>query len=163
MTALEMQFRHLRDGDRFFYLLDDELTAEEKTMIRETTLADVIRRNTGVATIQDQVFMAPPKAEWMDSDSDGQPDIREVIAGTDPNNPADLLQAGHVALADKGDKIVLQWQSVPGTNYLVERGTTLAGTWETLERVTADSATTSWTASIIADAQQEFYRVVVSQ
>ena len=165
MTALTMQFRHLRDGDRFYYLIDDALTPEEKATIRETTLADVIRRNTAMTSIQDQVFMAPPISKWMDSDHDGQPDIREVIAGTDPNNPSSRLQAGRLALSEDGNKISLQWQSVPGILYLVERVTTLDGAWETVgtTSITADSTTTSWTAPVTVDAAQEFYRVVVGQ
>ena len=163
MTALAMQFEHLRDGDRFFYLLDDELTPEEKATIRRTTLADVIRWNTGVTTIQDQVFMAPPKAEWTDSDHDGQSDVREVIAGTDPQNSSSLLQTDQVALADRGGNFLLQWQSVPGINYVIERSTALDGVWETLGTRTAESATTSWTAPTTAGTSREFYRVVVSQ
>ena len=109
--------------------------------------------------------MAPPISKWMDSDHDGQPDIREVIAGTDPNNPSSRLQAGRLALSEDGNKISLQWQSVPGILYLVERVTTLDGAWETVgtTSITADSTTTSWTAPVTVDAAQEFYRVVVGQ
>ena len=58
MAILEDQFQRLRDGDRFFYLNDDGLTPEEKTEIRETLFSDIIRRNTGVTLMQDNVFIA---------------------------------------------------------------------------------------------------------
>ncbi len=50
------QFQDLRDGDRFFYLNDSGLTAEEKDFITSTRLSDIIRRNTGIFSVQDRAF-----------------------------------------------------------------------------------------------------------
>lgn len=51
------QFTRSRDGDRFFYLNDlDHLLAFD-VGIESTTLADIIRRNTDIANIQDNVFI----------------------------------------------------------------------------------------------------------
>jgi hypothetical protein len=58
MYIMERQFQNLRDGDRFYYENDIGLTLEEIDEIRNTRLADVIRRNTKVSGIQDDVFMA---------------------------------------------------------------------------------------------------------
>lgn len=162
-TALGMQFRHLRDGDRFFYLMDDALTTDEKAAIRATSLADVVRRNTGVTSIQDQAFMAPPKDQWMDSDHDGRADIREVIAGTDPTDPRSRLQTESITLSAATESIVLEWQSVPGISYLIERTASLDSTWEPLQTLTADATTATWTAPLTELSQSTFYRVVVSQ
>lgn len=61
--ALKEQFTRLRDGDRFWFENDNALTDAEKADIRNTTLADVIRRNTvlSAATVPDDVFhLTPP-------------------------------------------------------------------------------------------------------
>ncbi len=44
------QFTRLRDGDRFWYEANVVLSEEERDTIRNTTLADIIRRNTGLGT-----------------------------------------------------------------------------------------------------------------
>jgi len=51
------QFTRLRDGDRFWYQNDPILTDEQKTEIENTTLADIIRRNTHIGDeLPDDVF-----------------------------------------------------------------------------------------------------------
>ncbi len=47
-------FKRIRDGDRFWYenTMDDILIKQ----IKSTTLADLIRRNTGAKFVQDDVF-----------------------------------------------------------------------------------------------------------
>jgi len=56
MVIIESQFQRLRDGDRFYYETDPNLGHSERFDIKNTRLADVIRRNTGIANIQDEVF-----------------------------------------------------------------------------------------------------------
>lgn len=52
------QFTALRDGDRFWW--ENELSADERDRVRDTTLAEIIRDNTGIGNeIQDNVFVAP--------------------------------------------------------------------------------------------------------
>lgn len=58
VEMLRIQFEYLRDGDRFFYENDPSFSAIELVGIRQTRLADVIRRNTNIITIQDSVFFA---------------------------------------------------------------------------------------------------------
>jgi len=57
-AMMSLQFELLRDGDRFFYENDPVLTDTEKAEIRETTMHDVIMRNTGIRLIQSNVFRA---------------------------------------------------------------------------------------------------------
>ena len=57
---LAQQFTKLRDGDRFYYENDAEFTAQEKQDLRETLLSDIIKRNTTITNIQDDVFHAQP-------------------------------------------------------------------------------------------------------
>ena len=49
------QFRRLRDGDRYWY--QNVLPAAAVRSIQATTLADVIRRNTGLTNLQSDVFL----------------------------------------------------------------------------------------------------------
>jgi peroxidase len=55
-VILKRQFEQLRNGDRFFYAFDSGLTEEEKIQIHHTRLSEVIRRNTSLEEIQDNVF-----------------------------------------------------------------------------------------------------------
>ena len=60
MTILEEQFQVLRDGDRYYYEVDNELTAAQKEMVSNTTLREIIMRNTSIDLMQDEVFKAMP-------------------------------------------------------------------------------------------------------
>lgn len=72
------QFTRLRDGDRFWY--ERELTGRDLRMVRQTTLADVIRRNTTTTNLQDDVFFFYDSIAgqvFLDADADGRFDRRE--------------------------------------------------------------------------------------
>ena len=56
-AVLKDQFERLRDGDRFWYEVDNGLSSERKAEIANTRLADVIRRNTTITDIQDNAFI----------------------------------------------------------------------------------------------------------
>lgn len=60
MTILEDQFEALRDGDRFYFENDDQITESEKKAIRNIKLRDIIMRNTSVTLMQQEVFRAMP-------------------------------------------------------------------------------------------------------
>jgi len=53
------QFARVRDGDRFWFQNDDAITPVERAEIEGTTLADVIRRNTSIGNVPDEVFVTP--------------------------------------------------------------------------------------------------------
>ncbi|MDA1137805.1 MAG: hypothetical protein O3B01_04415 [Planctomycetota bacterium] len=59
LTGMKDQFERLREGDRFFYEGDSSLSASDKKMIRNTTLADIIKRNTDIKNIADNSFFSP--------------------------------------------------------------------------------------------------------
>ncbi len=48
------QFQRLRDGDRFFYL--NQFRGAQLAAIQNTTLADIIRLNSGTTNLQENVF-----------------------------------------------------------------------------------------------------------
>jgi len=60
-AGFRVQFARLRDGDRFWYENDPAFTVEELTVLRETRLADIIERNTGVTGLVRNVFFAVPE------------------------------------------------------------------------------------------------------
>jgi hypothetical protein len=55
---MRYQFEVLRDGDRLYYENDTTFSTVEIAAIKATRLADIIRRNTDIITIQDSVFYA---------------------------------------------------------------------------------------------------------
>ncbi|NOY71914.1 MAG: peroxiredoxin [Gammaproteobacteria bacterium] len=57
LAILADQFERVRDGDRFWYENDNSLTIEQKIEIESTRLSDIIRRNTDVNDISDNVFV----------------------------------------------------------------------------------------------------------
>ncbi len=57
-AILKRQFEALRNGDRFFYEIDPGLTKEERETIKNTTLADIIIRNTDAEFMPENVFFA---------------------------------------------------------------------------------------------------------
>ncbi|HHL18671.1 MAG TPA: hypothetical protein ENJ33_02935 [Thiothrix sp.] len=55
-NILKEQFERTRDGDRFWY--ENRFSGKELHDLNNVTLADIIKRNTGVENIQDNVFVA---------------------------------------------------------------------------------------------------------
>lgn len=60
MTILEEQFQALRDGDRYYYEIDNDLTIQQKEDIDNITMREIIMRNTSIDLMQDEVFRAMP-------------------------------------------------------------------------------------------------------
>jgi len=65
----------------------------------------------------------------LDADGDGASNLSEYLAGTDPKNAADVLQA--IAVTRTGSNLTLKFRAVAGHTYQVEQSTTLApGSWQ---------------------------------
>jgi len=89
VEILKLQFTNLRDGDRFFYLNDESFTPEEQEEITNTTMADIVKRNSGITVIPSNVFRA---REFNDIVFEDVP-VEEVnlAATVFPNPTTDLL------------------------------------------------------------------------
>jgi len=62
-AILSKQFTALRDGDFYFYKNDSALSFNEQMQIDNTRLSDIIKRNTSIKNIKQQVFYGPCYAE----------------------------------------------------------------------------------------------------
>ena len=60
MTIMVQQFSALREGDRFYFEVDPGLSIEEALEIKKTKFVDIIRRNTEIDIMQENVFYAMP-------------------------------------------------------------------------------------------------------
>lgn len=60
MTIIEKQFQDLRDGDRFYFEFDKYFSEDQLDLIRNTTMHDIIMRNTDIDVMQQNVFKAKP-------------------------------------------------------------------------------------------------------
>jgi hypothetical protein len=125
-TILKAQFTHLRDGDRFYYENDPVLTATEKQEIKQTGLSDIIKRNTTITLLQDNVFFV----------QDPMTALEEEIFGRDqasvrvfPNPVTDVYSLAFETVRDQKVDMVLtdmmgrqietrQIQAVKGANVI---------------------------------------------
>ena len=99
----------------------------------------------------------------LDSDSDGQADLQEFLAGTDPANKGSILQVLTLQ-SPNGGPVTLLWSSAPGKTYRVEYKDDLQSPWSALPgTVTATSTTTSAQDAASPPETQRFYRVVLAQ
>lgn len=66
-AIIRSQFLDLRDGDRFFFEVDPKLSEDDKQVIRSTKFSDIIRRNTSIDLMQENVFIATPHQDLPNS------------------------------------------------------------------------------------------------
>jgi len=73
-TILADQFTRLRDGDRFWY--QNVFTGRQLEAIEQTTLSDIITRNTEITSLQDNVFF--DASVWIHDASQGRSEVTRV-------------------------------------------------------------------------------------
>ena len=86
-----MQFEALRDGDRFWF---ENLGFDARTLqqIEQTTLADIILRNTDTEYVQDDVFVAYTLHTSLEGGVESEdPEARQLVIGS---NGKDTLIGG---------------------------------------------------------------------
>lgn len=76
------QFTRLRDGDRFWYSNDSDFSVADRELIEATTLRDIIQRNTGLTTLQPNLFFIVPPSE-LDCNGDGLFDVADLACANE--------------------------------------------------------------------------------
>jgi YVTN family beta-propeller protein len=97
----------------------------------------------------------------LDRDGDGYFDTTEVDHGSNPGDPASY-PIRILNVSRSGNNVMLTWESVSNTTYIVEWRASLSTTpsWNTLSGpLIADDATTSYTDSPPPAQSRRFYRV----
>lgn len=99
-------------------------------------------------------------ADYLDSDGDGMNNWQEYLAGTDPTDPASVLEMISGPSASSQD---ITWMSVPTRTYSLLRSTNLSpATFSVLQsNLPGQSGTTAFTDSDMTGSQQFYYRVLV--
>ncbi len=78
-TIIADQFERLRDGDRFWY--QRQFSGKALADLDQTTLADVIKRNTAITNLQRNVFVMSAEVNgqvFADTNANGRQDRREM-------------------------------------------------------------------------------------
>ncbi len=96
-----------------------------------------------------------------DFDGDGQSDLAEFRAGTDPTNRGSVLRA--ITVTRLGGSTTVFWQAVPGRSYRVEFKNNLDDLlWTFLPGQVQNSGATCWIDDPGAAAlAHRFYRIVL--
>jgi subtilisin family serine protease len=99
-----------------------------------------------------------------DLDHDGMSNLAEWIAGTNPTNAASCLRLTLLA-ASNPSAVVLNWPSVTGKTYRLERATNLLTGFNSTVRtnIAATAPTNTLTDTAILPGNARFYRVGVEQ
>jgi hypothetical protein len=63
LTLLHRQFLALRDGDRFYFENDPNISPDERFEIQATRLSDIVLRNTDIFMLQKNLFFAKAHAD----------------------------------------------------------------------------------------------------
>jgi hypothetical protein len=103
----------------------------------------------------------PQAAASADPDGDGQNNLSEYYAGTDPTNAASLIQFQGIQTGDAG-QIVLNWQSVSNKYYAVETSTDLVNWTPVVQNIPAAPPANQYTNSVPTGQDTSFYRVSVA-
>ncbi len=117
------QFTRLRDGDRFFYTGDLDLlssTIRNVIDLNSITLAEIMRLNTGISNIQDNVFFTFLEADFNEDGRVDSADLAVWQSSYGNNGAADADWDGD---SDGKDFFIWQQQFGSGSTNLVAAAT----------------------------------------
>jgi subtilisin family serine protease len=99
-----------------------------------------------------------------DADHDGMSNLAEWLAGTNPTNAASSLRLTLVS-ASNPNAVVLNWSSVAGKAYWLERSTNLLTGFNSIvaTNIVATAPTNTQTDTVVLPGSTRFYRVGVQQ
>jgi len=122
MSIMEDQFQRLRDGDKFYYMNDVNFSAQERTDITNTSLRDIIMRNTGIDVMQNNVFVAMDPSEIEEGPEIDQIDLNAVVY---PNPSRDNLFIKVFAESDYNIEVIIYdngGRSIAQLDYALQQG-----------------------------------------
>jgi len=117
-AVIQDQYHRLRDGDPFWYEADGYLSDEVESAVRQTTLAELISRNTNISTSQIPCFamsLADGCGENITVPNPPQYDFLVTLVPTTPNNPLFGLENDITFAVDGLDGVTIYLQR--GRNY----------------------------------------------
>lgn len=92
-TIIAEQFSALRDGDRFFY--ENRFEGEDLAYLQDISLSQIIKQNTGIGHLQDDVFHAYNRM--------GGSDDHDLMFGTEGRDLIFGLDGDDIIRGGKGD------------------------------------------------------------
>ena len=103
-------------------------------------------------------ILCPQAAVDADPDGDGQDNMTEYLAGTDPTNAASTFRV--INIENTGDTVTLAWPTAPGRTNIVEAAAEAAGGYS---NVSPDIFTTgtSTNFSLTTNAPNLYYRIKI--
>jgi hypothetical protein len=105
--------------------------------------------------------LVPAQFASTDADKDGQNNLEEYLAGTNPKNGADRLRFSEIVPTAAG--IALRFVAEPGRTYRIQRRDALdAGTWQPVTTFNPQAArmTQEFLDDSVSGAAQRFYRLL---
>ena len=97
-----------------------------------------------------------------DQDGDGQTDLQEFLAGTDPANGSSILRVLTITRMRGGGGTTVVWSGVVGRQYVVQFKESLGEMWSNASgAIEANSTSMSFTHN--SSLPRRFYRVVAVQ